>query len=201
MASKTAVNRQRIRTMTHLKHDGDKRRLITLRRLNRMILLKKAEIVQKLKRYADDRIFDIVYLDFDGVFRINGEVKKECADNIIRLFQWHQNNTTGRTLKIVVLSSWKDIDTNRMNDILKEAGLGLYTDGIVDYVEGGRELQILNHRLKAHYRIGAYVIIDDANDFREDSVLSGNLVKTDPGCGYTDNDLKKTIAILDRQLH
>lgn len=133
----------------------------------------------------------IVFLDFDGVVRINGVFSQAAISNLQDLLDHNKG------IKIVVSSSWRHKGLKFCRDELVKQGLEPnkiidITDMEPNNVDRGHHV---TRWLSKHPDVDKFVILDDEDDF---SGVYKELVQTNPYVGLTSSDNKKAIDILNK---
>lgn len=137
----------------------------------------------------DEPFFDAVFLDFDGVIRLNSKFNDACIQNVLRFC-----NETGA--QIVISSSWQfDLRYDEMISHLNSKGLGPYIKSKTAGMSLPREERILNY-LDNNLYVDRFVVLDDDRSF---SVLSGYLIQTRPEEGFNEEKRQKAIKTFMKQ--
>ena len=152
----------------------------------------------------------LIFLDIDGVLNYNSwyynsrNIEKEKD---LDLFCIERINILTKLTKayIVISSDWR-YDMNQCKYRLENAGLNgiiightpinLFNKSEKDKSRG-REIETFLQENSSYFT--NYVIIDDRTDFKKDQLLN-HYVNVDQLKGFTDEDLKKTIYILNFEI-
>jgi len=130
----------------------------------------------------------IIYLDLDGVLKVNGKFSKAAINNLQKILK------AVPEAKIVVSSAWRSMGLKFVRDLLVDEGI----DG--DKIMRCTDMQ---HRTNRGHHIERdidkhdikkFVILDDKADM--DQVL-GHLIQTNTSVGLTSKDAQEAIKMLN----
>ena len=145
----------------------------------------------KKNRKSDEKLDNILFLDFDGVINISinnykeKKFSKNCVNNVNRLCKKYN-------FKIVVISSWKEYVGYK--EMLYDAGLSesIPVVGKTDRLESSRETEIMKYLLD-HPNIAKFLILDDGYFYE----LSKYQIKTDISKGFNEGKFREAIILME----
>jgi len=143
-----------------------------------------------------DNIFNVLFLDFDGVLNRYGHLKscgllsKNCISKLNTIVEQTEK------LRIVISSCWRmGRSVEVLRHILKNGGFK-YSNFIIDTTLFGVELSTRGDEIKEwlsrNNRVNKFVIIDDNSDM---APYMDRLVQTNGKMGITDNDVNEVVNL------
>ena len=158
----------------------------------------------------------VIFLDIDGVLSPRWWDSDKQSDNYGRLFDAKAVANLSKIIEeteadIVISSSWKNIGLVELQNMWRDRGLpGKIVDITPDYMSDELLLKEDSSNMDYLYERGSeiqgwlllhgddvsrYVIIDDMDDILPEQ--KSHFVQTDPEVGITEEDVDKTVRLLN----